>query len=52
MASINKVSMKLDSIAQAFPHQLVLVTDLYGKMIKPLSNLRRPKHGLSELVSS
>ena len=51
MASINKVSMKLDSIAQTFPHQLVLATDLYGKMTQPLNNLRRPKHGLSELVT-
>lgn len=51
MASINKVSMKLDSMDQTFPHQLVLVTDLYGKMTQPLNNLRRPKHGLSELVT-
>jgi len=51
MVSINKVSMKLSSMALTFPHQLVLVTDLYGKMIKLLNNLRRPKLGLSELVT-
>ena len=38
-------------MALTFPHQLVLVTDLYGKMIKLLNNLRRPKLGLSELVT-
>ena len=51
MVSINKVSMNLSSMEQTYPHQLVLVTDLFGKMIKPLNNLRRPKHGLSELVT-
>jgi len=38
-------------MAPTCPHQLVLVTDLYGKTTQPLNNLRRRKHGLSELVT-